>query len=149
MKPTKQLSLATAFIIMTAASALAATATSTLPSSKQEAEARGFTFFASHDEIVSLAKQEGRVDGIVSLDPNTFGPLTKAFRAKYPFLDLRLQEVTGSEATQRFLLEVQSGAPKPILLISAKIFIKRLSPKARSSIFLAWPNTKCCRFQPG
>lgn len=88
---------------------LAASATPALTRSKQEAEAKGYVFLSSHDEIVKLAKQEARVDGIVSLDPDTFAPLTKAFRSRYPFLDLRLREVTGTEATQRFLLEVQSG----------------------------------------
>jgi ABC-type Fe3+ transport system substrate-binding protein len=90
--------------------AFAASATATLQKSKQAAEAQGYTFLSSHDEIVKLARQEARVDGIVSLDPETFGPLTKAFRTRYPFLELRLREVTGTEATQRFLLEVQSGA---------------------------------------
>ena len=66
-------------------------------------------FLSSHDEIVKLAKQEARVDGIVSLDPETFGPLTKAFTTRYPFIDLRLRELAGTEATQRFLMEVQSG----------------------------------------
>jgi iron(III) transport system substrate-binding protein len=91
-----------------ASTAVAASAPA-LQKSRQEAEAKGYVFLSSHDEIVKLAKQEGRVDGIISLDPETFGPLTKAFKARYPFLDLRLQEVTGTEATQRFLLEVQSG----------------------------------------
>jgi iron(III) transport system substrate-binding protein len=80
-----------------------------LQKSKQFAESRGYVFLSSHDEIVKLAKQEARVDGIVSLDPETFGPLTKTFKSKFPFVDLRLREVTGTEATQRFLLEVQSG----------------------------------------
>jgi iron(III) transport system substrate-binding protein len=92
-----------------ASTAFAASAPAALQKSRQEAEAKGFVFLSSHDEIVNLAKQEGRVDGIVSLDPETFGPLTKGFKDRYPFLDLRLREVTGTEATQRFLLEVQSG----------------------------------------
>src|SRR5687768_13776122 len=96
-------------IILTASSALAAAPAPALQKSKQDAEAKGYTFLSSHDEIVRLAKQEARIDGIVSLDPETFGPLTKAFKRKYPFLELKLGEVTGTEATQRFLLEVQSG----------------------------------------
>lgn len=108
MKITKQLFLLSA-LLLTASSALAASTTQALQKSKQDAEAKGYTFLSSHDEIVKLAKQEARVDGIVSLDPDTFGPLTKAFKSRYPFLDLRLREVTGTEATLRFLLEVQSG----------------------------------------
>src|SRR5262245_4408894 len=97
-----------ALILFAASPAFAASTPAALQKSKQSAESRGYIFFPSHDEIVNLAKQEARIDGIVSLDPETFGPLTKAFRNKFPFLDLRLREVTGTEATQRFLLEVQS-----------------------------------------
>jgi iron(III) transport system substrate-binding protein len=96
-------------IVLTASDALAATATPALQKSKLDAEAKSYIFLSSHNEIVRLAKQEARVDGIVSLDPETFGPLTKTYKSKYPFLDLKLREVTGTEATQRFLLEVQSG----------------------------------------
>jgi ABC-type Fe3+ transport system substrate-binding protein len=96
-------------VLYTPSAAVAAAPAAALQKSKQEAEAKGYVFLQSHDEIVKLAKQEARVDGIVSLDPETFGPLTQAFRRRYPFLDVRLREVTGTEATQRFLLEVQSG----------------------------------------
>jgi ABC-type Fe3+ transport system substrate-binding protein len=104
--------------------AIAASAALVLQKSKQEAEAKGYVFLSSHDEIVKLAKQEARVDGIVSLDPETFGPLTKAFKARYPFLDLRLREVTGTEATQRFLLEVQSGTAQADFTYISEDFYK-------------------------
>ena len=108
MKTATRISLLVSFLL-TVTTSFAASAPSALQKSKQDAETKGYTFFSSHDEIVKLAKQEARADGIVSLDPDTFAPLTKAFRNRYPFLDLRLREVTGTEATQRFLLEVQSG----------------------------------------
>ena len=82
--------------LLAASSALAASAGPALQKSKQEAEAKGHVFHSSHDDIVKMAKQEAKVDGIVSLDPETFGPLTKAFKSRYPFLDLKLREVTGS-----------------------------------------------------
>ena len=104
--------------------ALAASAQSALERSKQDAEAKGYVFLSSHDEIVKLAKQEARVEGIVSLDPETFGPLIKAFEARYPFLDLRLREVTGTEATQRFLLEVQSGTAQADFTYISEDFYK-------------------------
>jgi len=111
-------------VFYAASSALAASATPGVQRSKQEAEAKGYVFLSSHDEIVKLAKQEARVDGIVSLDPETFGPLTKAFRIRYPFLDLRLREVTGTEATQRFLLEVQSGTAQADFTYISEDFYK-------------------------
>ena len=122
MKIKKQLFLLSAFL-WTASHALAAPAP-TLQKSKQDAAAKGFTFLSSHDEIVRLAKQEARVDGIVSLDPDTFGPLTKAFKNTYPFLDLKLREVTGTEATQRFLLEVQSGTAQADFTYISEDFYK-------------------------
>ncbi len=105
-----------------ASSALAAAPA--LQKSKQEAQARGYVFLSSHDEIVKLAKLEARVEGIISLDPDTFGPLIKAFRSRYPFLDLRLREVTGTEATQRFLLEVQSGTAQADFTYISEDFYK-------------------------
>jgi ABC-type Fe3+ transport system substrate-binding protein len=107
-----------------ACGAIAAQAPSALQKSKQEAEARGYLFLSSHDEIVKLAKQEARLEGIVSLDPETFGPLTKAFTSRYPFLDVRLREVTGTEATQRFLLEVQSGTAQADFTYISEDFYK-------------------------
>jgi iron(III) transport system substrate-binding protein len=121
MKIKSQLILLSAFLL-TASSAFAAAAA--LEKSKQDAAAKGYTFLSSHDEIVRLAKQEARVDGIVSLDPDTFGPLTKAFKSKYPFLDLGLREVTGTEATQRFLLEVQSGTAQADFTYISEDFYK-------------------------
>ncbi len=134
---------------MTAASALAGAATSILPSSKQEADAKGYTFVASHDEIVRLAKQEGRVDGIISLDPNTFGPLTKAFRAKYPYLDLRLQELTGTEATQRFLLEVQSGAAQADFTYISEDFYKAFITRGKKFDILGMAERKVLSIPTG
>ena len=109
--------------LLAASSALAASAGPALQS-KQEAEAKGHVFHSSHDDIVKMAKQEAKVDGIVSLDPETFGPLTKAFKSRYPFLDLKLREVTGTEATQRFLLEVQSGTAQADFTYISEDFYK-------------------------
>ena len=111
-------------VFYAASTALAASAPAALQKSKQEAEAKGYLFSSSRDEIVKLAKQEARVDGIVSLDPETFGPLTKAFRTRYPFLDLKLLEITGTEATQRFLLEVQSGTAQADFTYISEDFYK-------------------------
>ena len=116
---------------LTASSALAATASPALLKSKKEAEARGYIFYASHDDIVSLAKQEGRLTGVISLDPETFAPLTKAFKSKYPFIDLKLDEVTGTEATQRYLLEVQSGTAHSDISYISEDFYKGFIPHGK------------------
>jgi ABC-type Fe3+ transport system substrate-binding protein len=123
-------SLFVAFLLA-ASSALAAQAGPGLLKAKKEAEAKGYAFFASHDEIVALAKQEGKLGAIISLDPETFGPLTKAFKSKYPFIDLKLDEVTGTEATQRYLLEVQSGTSQADVSYVAEDFYKGFIPHGK------------------
>ena len=76
---------------------------------KKEAEAKGFTFVASHDEIIAQAKKEGRLRVLFSLTPESYPHISKAFKQKYPFIDLYLEEITGTDAAQRFLMELQAG----------------------------------------
>jgi ABC-type Fe3+ transport system substrate-binding protein len=96
-----------------AAAAFAASPTAeTLQKAKQAAEAKGYTFSASHDEILAAAKKEGKLRAHSSLDPNTFKPLMNSFRKKYPFADIEIQEMTGTDTAQRFLLELKAGAVK-------------------------------------
>ncbi|MBI2987664.1 MAG: extracellular solute-binding protein [Deltaproteobacteria bacterium] len=88
-------------------------ASPTLQTAKKEAEAKGYIFYATHDEIVAMAKKEGklRVDNRLSR-PN-FKPLINAFQQKYPFVtDIQVEELQGPEAYQRFLLEIKSGRAK-------------------------------------
>ena len=93
------------------ASAATATAAS-VQKAKQAAEAKGFAFISNRDEILSNAKKEGKVRVQSSLDPNTFKPLAESFKKKYPFADIEIQELTGTDAAQRFLLELKAGASK-------------------------------------
>ena len=90
----------------------AVAATPALLKAKQGAEARGFLFEASHEEIVAKAKKEGKLRVISSLDPETYKQLAEAFKQKYPFIDFTLSAVDGSEAAQRFLLELKAGGAK-------------------------------------
>jgi ABC-type Fe3+ transport system substrate-binding protein len=83
-----------------------------LQKAKQEAEAKGLTFFANHDEIVAKAKKEGKIRVLSSLDPESFKPMADSFKKKYPFADVEVQELTGTEAIQRFLLELKSGTAR-------------------------------------
>jgi iron(III) transport system substrate-binding protein len=71
--------------------------------------ANGFTTYASHDEIVAAAKQEGSLKVLTSMQEETNAAIKKGFEAKYPFISLDIQEQTGSD-DQRILLEVQSGS---------------------------------------
>lgn len=87
-------------------------ATPALLKAKQGAEARGYLFEASHEQIVAKAKKEGKLRVISSLDPETYKQLTEAFKQKYPFIDFTLTAVDGSEAAQRFLMELNAGMGK-------------------------------------
>ncbi|MBI2986349.1 MAG: extracellular solute-binding protein [Deltaproteobacteria bacterium] len=79
---------------------------------KQEAEAKGFTFITSHDEVVAKAKKEGKIRFLASMDPANIKATIAAFRKKYPFIDIDGQESSGTDAARRVLLEVQSGKSK-------------------------------------
>ena len=87
-------------------------ATPSLLKAKQAAQAKGFVFEASHEEIVAKAKQEAKLRVISSLDPETYKQMTEAFKQKYPFIDFALTAVDGSEAAQRFLMELRAGSGK-------------------------------------
>ncbi|MGH7845990.1 MAG: extracellular solute-binding protein [Candidatus Binatia bacterium] len=92
----------------------AATATAALQKAKQDADAKGYTFITSHDEILANAKKEGKVRILSSLDPNTYKPLMESFKKKYPFADIEIQEMTGTDTAQRFLLELKAGTVKNV-----------------------------------
>ena len=83
-----------------------------LQKAKQEAEAKGFTFFTNRDEIVAKAKKEGKIRVLSSLDPDSFKPMVDSFKKKYPFADVEVKELTGTEAVQRFILELKAGTVK-------------------------------------
>jgi len=96
-----------------AAPAFAASVTAaTLQKAKQAADAKGYAFVASHDEILANAKKESKLRVQSSLDPNTFKPLMDSFKKKYPFADIEIQEMTGTDTAQRHLLELKAGSGK-------------------------------------
>jgi ABC-type Fe3+ transport system substrate-binding protein len=92
--------------------ALAASPSPALMKAKQEAEAKGFIFETNRDEIVAKAKKEGKLRALSSLDPGSFKPMAESFKKKYPFIDIQLHELTGTEAIQRHLLELKAGTVK-------------------------------------
>jgi ABC-type Fe3+ transport system substrate-binding protein len=88
-------------------SAFSATPNSTSQGAKKEVEAQGFLFESSHDEIVARAKKEGKLRVLSSLEP--LKEMREAFVRKYPFVDVQVQEITGTDAHQRFLRELKAG----------------------------------------
>ena len=90
----------------------AASPSPALMKAKQEAEAKGFIFETSRDEIVAKAKKEGKLRVMSSLDPASFKPMADSFKKKNPFIDIQIHEITGTEAIQRFLLELKAGTVK-------------------------------------
>jgi iron(III) transport system substrate-binding protein len=90
----------------------AAAASATLAKAKQEAEAKGYTFLSSHEEILSRAKKEGRIRVLSSQDPDAIKAMVAAFKRKYPFIDARAEEIGGMENYQRILQEMKAGLAK-------------------------------------
>ncbi|HET8564380.1 MAG TPA: ABC transporter substrate-binding protein [Candidatus Binatia bacterium] len=79
---------------------------------KAKAEAKGYIFETSHDEIVAKAKKEGKLRVLSTVDPAVIKAMSVAFRKKYPFIDLNVKELGSVEENQRFLLELQGGMAK-------------------------------------
>jgi len=90
-------------------SALAAEA---LLRAKQDAEARGYIFLNNHDELLSRAKKEARLNVVVSLSDDVLKPVNAAFRKKYPFIETRVVGVRGGELYLRLLEELKAGLTK-------------------------------------
>jgi iron(III) transport system substrate-binding protein len=90
----------------------AADAISAAAKAKHEAEAGGYTFELSHDDIVSKAKREGRLRILTSLESEKLKPVAEAFRKKYPFIELRAEEIGGTDTYQRMLLEMKAGTAR-------------------------------------
>lgn len=100
----------TLLFFLAAPLAFSASPTSALLKAKQEADAKGYVFLTSHDEIVALAKKEGKLRVNSGTEPATFKPLIDGFKQKYPFIvDIRIEEIQGADAYQRFILEIKSG----------------------------------------
>ena len=93
-------------------SASAATVNSPLAKAKAEAEAKGYIFYTTHDQIVSEAKKEGKLKVLTGLSPESIKAMTSAFKRKYPFIDAIAQEAQGVAEHQRILLELKAGASK-------------------------------------
>ncbi|HKE32298.1 MAG TPA: extracellular solute-binding protein [Candidatus Angelobacter sp.] len=76
---------------------------------KKEAEGKGYIFAATHEEIVSQAKKEGKLRVICSLSAEVLRNLRDGFTKKYPFIEARAEEVRGTEVYLRMLEEMKAG----------------------------------------
>ncbi|MGH7847166.1 MAG: ABC transporter substrate-binding protein [Candidatus Binatia bacterium] len=146
---------ATAFLWLTllqflsARNAQAAAAPSNLIQAKKEAEAKGFSFIASRDEIVAAAKKEGKVRVLTALQSETYKPMIDSFKKKYPFIDAEIQELTGADAFQRFALELNAGSVKDWDIVHATDdFYLELAAHARKIDILAMAEHKVLRINP-
>ncbi len=90
----------------------ATAAASPTTKAKHEAETRGYAFELSHNDIVSKAKREGRLRVMSSLEGDMLKPVAEAFRKKYPFIELRAEEISGTDTYQRMILEMKAGAAR-------------------------------------
>ena len=107
---TEMLLLASFLLILgLPAAVLGAAAGSALQKAKQESEAKGFIFETSRDEIIAKAKKEGRLRVLTSLEIESLKPVSEAFKKKYPFIDLRAEEISGTDTYQRVILEMKAG----------------------------------------
>ena len=90
-------------------SLLAASANPTLLQAKQEAEAKGYIFVPNRDEIVANAKKEGKLRVLGSMTAGTYKVMMSEFRKRYPFIDVSVKDLRGTDAHQRTLLELKAG----------------------------------------
>ncbi|MBI2986078.1 MAG: extracellular solute-binding protein [Deltaproteobacteria bacterium] len=103
----------TLFLLFMLAPTHAVAASPTLVQAKKEAEAKGYIFFTTHDEIVAMAKKEGKLRVMTGFETQTLKPLINAFKQRYPFMtDIRVEVVQGAAAQQRAVLEIKSGQAK-------------------------------------
>jgi iron(III) transport system substrate-binding protein len=91
---------------------LAAAANPAVTKAKQDAEAKGYVFLASKDEIVANAKKEGNLRVLGSLDKASLNVLAEAFKKKYPFINARAEEINGTEVYLRMIQEMKAGLAK-------------------------------------
>lgn len=88
---------------------LAATPSPSLFKAKQAAESKGFIFEADYDEIVAKAKLGASLRVIYSFEPETMKAFKEGFAKKYPFINLIIEEIAGTDSAQRFILELKAG----------------------------------------
>jgi iron(III) transport system substrate-binding protein len=101
-----------AILLLFNSGAFAAAASPSLAKAKQDAEAKGYIFESNHDDIVAKAKKEGKLRVLSTMETAVIKVMRDAFKKKYPFIDVQVQELGSVEENQRFLLELKAGMVK-------------------------------------
>lgn len=76
---------------------------------KQGAAAQGYLYISSRDEIIAKAREESSLRGILGFETGSIKAIKEGFAKKYPFIKTEFSEISGTDAAQRFLLELKSG----------------------------------------
>ena len=71
--------------------------------------AEGHLFISSRDEIITKAREEGFLRGLLGFEAASIKAIKESFAKKYPFIKTELSEISGTDAAQRFLLELKGG----------------------------------------
>jgi ABC-type Fe3+ transport system substrate-binding protein len=100
------------FFLLLGSVVFAADANPSLARAKKEAEAKGYIFVTTRDEILARAKQEGQLRVVVSMSEGILKRLADDFRKKYPFIKLSADEMKGTEVYARVLQEIKAGLNK-------------------------------------
>jgi iron(III) transport system substrate-binding protein len=102
----------------------AATSDPGLSGTSRPAETKGYAFFTSRDELIAKAKQEGKLRVAAEIEMPTIKATTAAFKKKYPFIDLYVEETTGTEAMQRRFLAIKSGMAREwdVISVSTELY---------------------------
>jgi ABC-type Fe3+ transport system substrate-binding protein len=82
------------------------------PGSMRQQTDSVYSSHSTHDEIVNGAKKEGKLRILGSFSSSTYKAMTAAFKKRYPFADVYFEELTGTDAPQRFLLELKAGVTR-------------------------------------
>jgi len=99
-------------VFMTASFTLAASVSPPLLKAKKDADAQGYIFETNREEIVAKAKKEAKLRVLSTMEIEVTKALREAFKKKYPFIDIRAEELGSVDENQRFLLEIKAGTAK-------------------------------------
>ena len=93
-------------------SAAHAASAAELAKAQKEAKTKGYEFLTSREEIIAQAKKEGKLRVLAEMEPPNIKASVKAFMQKYPFINLYVEEITGTDSARRNIMEIKSGAAK-------------------------------------
>src|SRR5262245_19870156 len=126
-------------------------ATADAVKTQKESETKGYIAFRNHDEIVSMARKEGKLKVSTGLETPNFKPLVAGFKQKYPFMsDVQLEAIRGTDVYQRFLLEIQAGQAKEWDVIYIPIdFAKEYMPYLMKHDILNMAKQGVIKIHPG